>query len=120
MEQRRILVAYDGTEEAYWALMQAADAAVAADVEIGVVTVLPEIATAAREAANILLERGIEPALYTPVGDPAEEIAHVAEEHGYDAIYVGRRAPGSLTRALGDSVSNGVLQSSDRMTIISR
>ena len=47
MNQRRILVAYDGTEEAYWALMHAADAARVNDAAIGVVTVLPALATAA-------------------------------------------------------------------------
>ena len=52
MNQRRILVAYDGTEEAYWALMHAADAARANDAAIGVVTVLPALATAAQDAAR--------------------------------------------------------------------
>ena len=56
MNQRRILVAYDGTEEAYWALMHAADAARANDAAIGVVTVLPALATAALDAAQILRE----------------------------------------------------------------
>src|SRR5688572_2019192 len=60
MNQRRILVAYDGTEEAYWALMQAADAALAKGAAIGVVTVLPTIAAAATDAAAILREHELE------------------------------------------------------------
>ena len=74
MNQRRILVAYDGTEEAYWALMHAADAAHANDAAIGVVTVLPALATAALDAAQILREHELEPSLHTPVGDPATRL----------------------------------------------
>ena len=57
MNERRILVAYDGSEEAYWALMQAADTARAKGAAIGVVTVLPKLATAAADAAEILREQ---------------------------------------------------------------
>ena len=120
MNQRRILVAYDGTEEAYWALMHAADAARVNDAAIGVVTVLPALATAAPDAARILREHELEPALFTPVGDPATEIARVAEEHAYDAIYVGRREDGTLARALEQSVSEGVVHASSRTTVITR
>ena len=56
MNERQILVAYDGSEEAYWALMQAADTARAKGAAIGVVTVLPKLATAAADAAEILRE----------------------------------------------------------------
>ena len=100
MNQRRILVAYDGTEEAYWALMQAADAALAKGAAIGVVTVLPTIAAAATDAAAILREHELQPTLYTPTGDPATEIARVAHEHAYDAIYVGAAR---MARSLGRS-----------------
>ena len=120
MNQRRILVAYDGTEEAYWALMHAADAARANDAAIGVVTVLPALATAAQDAAQILREHELQPDLHTPVGDPATEIARVAEEHAYDAIYVGRREDGTLARALEQSVSEGVVHASSRTTVIAR
>jgi len=120
MNQRRILVAYDGTEEAYWALMQAADAALAKGAAIGVVTVLPTIAAAATDAAAILREHKLQPTLYTPTGDPATEIARVAHEHAYDAIYVGRREDGSLARALEGSVSEGVVQASALTTVIAR
>jgi nucleotide-binding universal stress UspA family protein len=120
MNERRILVAYDGTEEAYWALMQAADAALASGASIGVVTVLPKLATAATDAADILREHELEPTLHTPIGDPATEIARIAHEHAYDAIYVGRRENGSLVRALEGSVSEGVVQASAQTTVIAR
>lgn len=120
MNQRRILVAYDGTEEAYWALMHATEAAHANDAAIGVVTVLPSLATAAGDAAAILREHELEPSVHTPVGDPATEITRVAEEHAYDAIYVGRRDHGTLARALEQSVSEGVIHTSSRTTVIAR
>lgn len=120
MNQRRILVAYDGTEAAYWALMNAAEAALANDAAIGVVTVLPPLATAASDAAQILCEHELEASLHTPVGDPATEIARVADEHAYDAIYVGRRDHGALAQALEQSVSEAVVHTSSRTTVIAR
>jgi nucleotide-binding universal stress UspA family protein len=120
MNQRRILVAYDGSEEAYWALMQATDAALATNAAIGVVTVLPSLASAPSDAAQILREHDLEASLHTPTGDPATEIARVAEEHAYDAIYVGRREQGSLARALERSVAEGVVHASARTTVIAR
>jgi nucleotide-binding universal stress UspA family protein len=120
MSERRILVAYDGTQEAYWALMEAAQAAQANGAELGVVTVLPPLVTAATEAAEVLREHDLEATLHTPVGDPATEIARVAQEHGYDAIYVGRRKTGSLAQLLEGSVSEAVIHASDRTTVIAR
>ena len=120
MNKRRILVAYDGTEEAYWALMQAAAAALAKGAAIGVVTVLPKIRTAAEAAAAILRERELEAAVHTPIGDTATEIARVAHEYAYDAIYVGRREAGSVARTLEESVSEGVVHASPRTTVIAR
>jgi nucleotide-binding universal stress UspA family protein len=120
MNERRILVAYDGTEEAYWALMQAADAALAKGAGIGIVTVLPKLATAAADGAAILREHALEATVHTPIGDPATEIARVARDYAYDAIYVGRREEGSLARALEGSVSDGVVHASGRTTVIAR
>ena len=120
MNERRILVAYDGTEEAYWALMQAADAALAKGAAIGVVTVLPKLTTAAADAVEILREHELEATVHTPIGDPATEIARVADEYAYDAIYVGRREDGALARALQVSVSDGVVEASARTTVVAR
>jgi nucleotide-binding universal stress UspA family protein len=120
MNERRILVAYDGTEEAYWALMHAADAALATGAAIGVVTVLPSLTAAATDAAEILGGHELQATVHTPTGDPATEIARVAHEHAYDAIYVGRREDGSLARALQQRVSQGVIRASARTTVIAR
>jgi nucleotide-binding universal stress UspA family protein len=120
MNERRILVAYDGTEEAYRALMQAADAALAKGAAIGVVTVMPKLTTAAADAAEILREHELEATVHTPIGDPATEIARVAHEHAYDAIYVGRREAGSFAQALEESVSEGVVHAAARTTVIAR
>jgi nucleotide-binding universal stress UspA family protein len=58
--------------------------------------------------------------VHTPIGDPVTEIAHVAREHAYDAIYVGRREAGSFGRALQHSLSDGIAQASARTTVIAR
>lgn len=103
----RILVAFDGTEASFWALQQAADAVEGTDVEVGVITVLPPVIEAPEQALRYLRDRGIEAAMHTPMGDPATEIARVAEDGGYRTIYLGRRE-GSLGRALGPSVSRRI------------
>jgi nucleotide-binding universal stress UspA family protein len=119
MNARRILVAYDGSEEAYRALVDAAEAARATDAAIGVVTVLPRIGTALAEARQILMEQGLEPTVHTPVGDAATEIARVARAGAYDVIYVGRRDSGSVARDLERSVSQAVV-ASNRPTVVAR
>jgi nucleotide-binding universal stress UspA family protein len=117
---RRILIAYDGSEASYHALQQAVEVAQAEDAEVGVVTVLRPERSAAEEAAAYLLDRGFEPDVYTPVGDPAVEIRRVAEEHGYDTIYVGTRGRGSLIRALEGSVSSAVAEGAEVTVVIAR
>ena len=107
MNRHRILVAFDGSEEAFWALEQAADAADGSEVEIGVVTVMPQLIEAPGQALRYLRDRGLNAALYTPVGDPAGEIARVAEGGAYHTVYLGRR-DGDVARALGPSVSREV------------
>jgi nucleotide-binding universal stress UspA family protein len=42
------------------------------------------------------------------VGQPAEELVALAEQHDADLIVVGTREPGFLVRLLGGSVSEGV------------
>jgi nucleotide-binding universal stress UspA family protein len=120
MNERRILVAYDGSEEAKWALMHAADTARAKGAAIGVVTVLPELAAAAADATEILREHKLEAMVHTPIGDPVTEITRVAHDHAYDVIYVGRREKGSFARALAGSVSDGVVHASSRTTVVTR
>jgi nucleotide-binding universal stress UspA family protein len=117
---RRILIAYDGSEASYRALAQAVEVAQAEEAEVGVVTVLRPERSAADEAAAYLLERGFEPEVYTPVGDPASEISRVADEEGFDTIYVGTRGRGSLLRALEGSVSRAVAEGAEVTVVIAR
>lgn len=56
MNERRILVAYDGSEEAYLAFMQAADTARAKGAAIGIVTVLSAFASVG--APNTMMASG--------------------------------------------------------------
>lgn len=99
MNRHRILVAYDGSEASFWALQQAADAAERDDAELGVVTVMPRLVDAPRDALSYLDERGIVATLHSPVGDPATEIARVADAGAYHTVYLGVR-DGSVARAL--------------------
>ena len=119
MSHERILVAFDGTEPSFWALQQAADAAEGSDVEIGIITVLPPVVEAPQQALRYLAERGIEATVHTPMGDPATEIARVAENGAYHTIYLGRRE-GSLGRTLGPSVSRRVALHAPANVLIAR
>ncbi len=119
MNGRRILVAYDGTEPSFRALEQAADAAEATGMALGVVTVLPPVVDAAAEALRYLKDRGIDATMHAPVGDPATEIARVADEGAYHTIYLGRR-DGTVGRALGPSVSRRVTRDAPVNVLISR
>lgn len=117
--RERILVAFDGTEASFWALQQAADDAERSGAEIGVITVLPPVVGAPEQALRFLSEHGIEATVHTPMGDPATEIARVAENGAYRAIYLGRR-DGSLGRTLGPSVSRRVVRQSPVNVLIAR
>ena len=115
MNRRRILVAYDGSEESFRALEQAADAAQRSDVELGIVTVMPELLDAPREALQYLRERGLDAALHAPVGDPAMQIAQIADDGAYDTVYVGTRGS-----ALAPSVSQHVARRAPVSVVIAR
>lgn len=120
MSPRRILVAFDGTEPAFRALEQAAEIALATDARVGVVTVLRPETVAAQQAASYLVDQGLEPEVYTPVGDPAAEIRRVAEDHEFDTVYLGTRGHGSLARALEGSVSDTVADTAGMTVVIAR
>ena len=107
MERQRILVAYDGTEQAFWALQEAAESARSDGAHLGVVIVMPSIIDAPSEARRYLRESGIEATFHLPVGDPADEIARIAREGDYSTVYLGTRT-GSVGRTLGSSVSRDV------------
>ncbi|HEY7024538.1 MAG TPA: universal stress protein [Candidatus Limnocylindrales bacterium] len=119
MNKRRVLVAFDGTEQSFWALQQAADAATWSEAEIGVVTVLPPIIDAPGHALRFLREYGLEPRMHVRVSASAvDEISRVASEGAYDTVYVGRRDPNE--RSADASVSRGVSLSAPFSVLIAR
>jgi nucleotide-binding universal stress UspA family protein len=119
MNRHRILVAYDGSEESFWALQQAADAAQHGDAELGIITVMPELLDAPRDALRYLRERGLEAAVHAPVGDPATEIAKVADHGAYHTVYLGTR-DGAVAREIAPSVSHHVAVRAPTSVVIAR
>jgi nucleotide-binding universal stress UspA family protein len=119
LNKKRILVAFDGTEQSFWALQQAADAATWSEAKIGVVTVLPPIIDAPGHALRFLREYGLDPLLHVRVSaDAVDEINRVATEGAYDTVYVGRRDPGE--HPADASVSRGVSLSAPFSVLIAR
>lgn len=119
MNRHRILVAYDGSEPAFWALQRAADHAAEDDAQIGVVTVGVGLSDAAADARRYLQERGLEPEVHTPTGRPVFEIARVAEDGAYHTVYLGSR-DGVIGRDLDSSVSRAVAVRSPLSVMIAR
>lgn len=120
---KRILLAYDGTDPSRRALEQAAELASALKAELSVVSVIParlgpapldpwddrEVHDQALlEARKLLTERGIEPRLLEPAGDPARTIEHIAAEGQFDMVVIGSRGLGTVGRLLEGSVSEHV------------
>jgi nucleotide-binding universal stress UspA family protein len=120
---RRLLVAYDGSSAARWALLRAAEVARRGDL-VGVVNVMPEPGVSSRlappveerdhqarlldEAERCLARRGIAAQRLAPVGSAATEIVAAAERMGADMIVVARRSR-RIPRVLG-SVSGRVVR----------
>ena len=50
------------------------------------------------EAQAILRDKGIEAEMLAPAGDPASTIERVAVDGGFDAIVIGSRGLGALSR----------------------
>jgi len=123
MLSKRILLAYDGSEQANRALEFAVGLAKLAEARIGVVSVVPVHAgrigidpwddrhvhsTELLEAKRLITEAGLEPELYEPFGEISEEIVRTAEEHAYDHIVTGSRHLGLVQRFFQGSVSEAV------------
>ena len=123
MLSKRILLAFDGTDEARRALTYASELAGALKAEIGVVSVVPIHAgrigmdpwddrtihsEELMEARQTLIEAGLTPTLYEPAGVIADEIVRTAQEAKYDHIVLGSRHAGIATRVLEGSVSEAV------------
>jgi nucleotide-binding universal stress UspA family protein len=123
MLTKRILLAYDGSEQAKRALTFAVDLAKLTQAEIGVVSVVPVHAgrigmdpwddrkvhsEELLEAKTLITEAGLTPQLHEPFGEIAEEIVRTAEAGTYDHIVIGSQHLGLLTRILQGSVSEAV------------
>jgi len=119
----RILLAYDGTDQARRALDYAIELSSLVKAEIGVVSVVPVHAGRIGvdpwddskvhseeliEARDRIKAAGITPSLYEPFGEIAEEIVNTARGGGYDHIVIGSRHVGLVERLLQGSVSNAV------------
>lgn len=127
---KKILVAFDGSENSRKAYGVALDFATRFKAKLTVIAVteLPEPATVPTEIdalmhhakAHYELEfkrlreaaesQGVEFSSQLAVGHPAEEIVNLAEQQKADMIVVGRRGLTKTTRWLMGSVSERVLQ----------
>jgi nucleotide-binding universal stress UspA family protein len=134
---RTILVGYDETAPSKRALERAAELAKAFDAKLVLTSVAPIMHGAARSAGAIdpidsperhveeltharayLEERGVSADYVPAVGDPAQTIAMVAEEHDADLIVMGTREPGLVDRILRQSVSHSVSRRTHRDVLI--
>jgi nucleotide-binding universal stress UspA family protein len=119
----RILLAYDGTDQARRALDYAVELSSLQKAEIGVVSVVPVHAgriggdpwddskvhsAELIQARDLIAQAGLTPSLYEPYGEIAEEIVSTARGGGYDHIVIGSRHVGLVERLLQGSVSNTV------------
>ena len=122
----RILVAYDGSDEARRAVERAAEVARTGGHGVGVISVAPVTASARGgavdatsppeehrrmldEARGLLEAQGINAELIEAVGHPAESIVTAAEEGDYDLVVVGSRGLSGVRRMLMGSVSSYVV-----------
>jgi nucleotide-binding universal stress UspA family protein len=124
---KTIVVGYDETEAANRALERAADLTEAFGSKLIVTSVARILVGGPRSAGptdptdpvgkhlqelvharSFLEERKIEAEYVPAVGEPADTIVEVADEHKADLIVVGTREPNILERLLGQSVSGAV------------
>ena len=123
MLSKRILLAYDGSEQAKRALTFAVELAKLAQAQIGVVSVVPVHAgrigidpwddrkvhsAELLEAKQLMVDAGLTPDLHEPYGEISDEIVRTAEEGSYDHIVVGSRHLGIMGRTLQGSISESV------------
>jgi nucleotide-binding universal stress UspA family protein len=122
----KILLAYDGFKHSENALAAVADLAGAPGTEVTILSVVPPDARASKSGGHVglrphshedvarahayLRERGIESTMQMENGDPASEIARVAEEGGYDLIVAGSRGRSPVGELLLGSVSQSVVR----------
>jgi nucleotide-binding universal stress UspA family protein len=132
---KSILLAYDGGEPARRALALTADLAGRFGATVSVVSVTPVHAGRAPidpwddhaahrgellEAQRVLRDMGIEPVLLAPSGDPAKTIERIAVEGGFDAVVLGSRGLGAVSRVLQGSISEHVATNAETTVIVAR
>ena len=132
---KRILLAFDGGEPARRALDLTADLAHRYGAVVSVVSVTPVHPGRApidpwddrpvhlaelREAQQSLREKGIEPELLSPVGDPARTIERIASDGNFDTVILGSRGLGAVSRALQGSTSEHVATHAETTVIVAR
>ena len=123
MLSKRILLAYDGSEQARRALNFAVELAKLAHAQIGVVSVVPVHAgrigmdpwddrkvhsDELLEARRLITEAGLTADLHEPYGEISDEIVRTAEEGSYDHIVTGSRHLGVMGRTLQGSISEAI------------
>ena len=123
MLSKRILLAYDGSEQARRALDFAVDLAKLTKAEIGVVSVVPvhsgrigvdpwddrkAHSEELVEARRIITEAGLTPELHEPYGEVSDAIVKTAEANSYDHIVTGSRHLGLVSRTLQGSISEAI------------
>ncbi len=117
----KVLVAYDGSEQARRALDWAAHMAQGATV--GVISVAPTLADAVdptsdadehrqqlNEAVALLDALGVGSTTILKVGNPAEEIINTAADGRFDVIIVGIHGMGAIERFLIGSVADRLVR----------
>jgi nucleotide-binding universal stress UspA family protein len=136
----KILVAYDGSEEARSAVRWAGQLATdTADSSVSVISVAPTLELTEpildavdptsdvgkqraylAEAKELLAKAGVEAATILKAGNPSEEILDLAEAGGFDIIVVGNRGVGGAIRFLMGSVSERVVRHSSKPVLVVR
>jgi nucleotide-binding universal stress UspA family protein len=133
----RIVVGFDETEPAKHALDRAAQLAEAFGARVIVVSVAPLVVGSTRgggpidpldppehhkeelaHARTALEARGVEGEYIAAVGEPADAILELADEHDADLIVVGSREAGLLDRLMRGSVSRAVAERARRDVLI--
>jgi len=121
----KILLAYDGFEHSEKAVAEAAELVKDAGT-VAILSVVPPDARGSKSGGHVglrphahedvarahkyLRERGIESEMLMESGDPAEEIARVAAEGGFDLILVGSHERGTVAELLLGSVSKTLVR----------